>query len=521
MANSTTNLDDLQVNQAGKEETVNALFDAMSPSALYGRREDTTMALTWGYYGGNVLIGDVTFPIANGTLTLTNNTTNYVEMSKTDGSVSVNTTGWTTGKQKLYSIVTASNLVTQYTDYRAFLKIAGSDSYTLPPATTSFLGGVTVDGTTITVDANGKISAVAASYTLPKASTTVLGGVKVDGTTITADANGVISATGTAYTLPKATTTVLGGVTVDGTTVTVDANGKISAVAGSSYTLPTASTTQLGGVKIDGSTININGSGVISANPPPIATSTVSGTVKIDGTSITINNGVISAAGSTTFTTNRVFDVTAVSGLTVSIAGGRACNTGGTGFYNSSTNIRNLSNYNISIPANSSGYIVFRNATGGTVMFVAAANLYTTAVYKPLYYVTSNASGIVTLEDVRNSFSNFNIFNPVNEFVQDSWAVSSIYSKSVTFTDLNTSGTSWNILPRRIMLQCTTAEHGFSVGHMTTIVANEPAVIVEQSNVRILTHATAPSILSKSSLGTIVSVTPANWKIVLVLEPIM
>lgn len=68
------------------------------------------------------------------------------------------------------------------------------------------------------------------SYTLPTASTTTLGGVKIDGTTIIID-DGVISATnsGSQYTLPTASTNTLGGVKIDGTTVTIDANGVISA----------------------------------------------------------------------------------------------------------------------------------------------------------------------------------------------------------------------------------------------------------------------------------------------------
>ena len=63
--------------------------------------------------------------------------------------------------------------------------------YVLPTASTSILGGVKVDGSTITI-ASGVISG-SSSYTLPAASTTVRGGVKVDGTTITA-AGDVISA---------------------------------------------------------------------------------------------------------------------------------------------------------------------------------------------------------------------------------------------------------------------------------------------------------------------------------------
>lgn len=70
-------------------------------------------------------------------------------------------------------------------------------SYTLPTATTTVLGGVRVDGTTITINASGIISA-AAAYTLPTASASVLGGIKVgSGLAI---ANGVLSVTAGAAT---------------------------------------------------------------------------------------------------------------------------------------------------------------------------------------------------------------------------------------------------------------------------------------------------------------------------------
>ena len=51
-------------------------------------------------------------------------------------------------------------------------------SYTLPTASTNVLGGVRVDGTTITINGSGIISA-AAAYTLPTASANTLGGIKV------------------------------------------------------------------------------------------------------------------------------------------------------------------------------------------------------------------------------------------------------------------------------------------------------------------------------------------------------
>lgn len=129
-----------------------------------------------------------------------------------------------------------------------------STTYTLPVSTTSTLGGVKIDGSSITIDNNGVISANAPTYTLPTATTAVLGGVKVDGSTITIDSNGIISTTGTfsgdyndltnkptipaAYTLPTATTATLGGVMVDGSSIVIDGNGVISTTAtgGSSYT---------------------------------------------------------------------------------------------------------------------------------------------------------------------------------------------------------------------------------------------------------------------------------------------
>ena len=66
------------------------------------------------------------------------------------------------------------------------------NSYSLPTASTDTLGGVKVDGTTITVDEDGTIHG-ANTYELPTASDTVLGGVKVDSDTIKIN-DGVISA---------------------------------------------------------------------------------------------------------------------------------------------------------------------------------------------------------------------------------------------------------------------------------------------------------------------------------------
>jgi hypothetical protein len=72
------------------------------------------------------------------------------------------------------------------------------------------------------------LSGTPAAYVLPTSTTSVLGGVKIDGTTITIDGSGVISSSsGSAYVLPTATTSTLGGVKIDGTTITIS-SGVIS-----------------------------------------------------------------------------------------------------------------------------------------------------------------------------------------------------------------------------------------------------------------------------------------------------
>ena len=49
MSNSTTLLDTITSNQAAKEVTANALFDAASPSMIWGRHASACSGLTWGY----------------------------------------------------------------------------------------------------------------------------------------------------------------------------------------------------------------------------------------------------------------------------------------------------------------------------------------------------------------------------------------------------------------------------------------------------------------------------------------
>lgn len=79
MADSATNLNLVTVNTAGGTTQANALFDPASPAMLFGRNATATTALTWGYYGGEVLISGVPTAVANGTLALAASRTQSIE----------------------------------------------------------------------------------------------------------------------------------------------------------------------------------------------------------------------------------------------------------------------------------------------------------------------------------------------------------------------------------------------------------------------------------------------------------
>lgn len=119
MADSTTNLDLMSASQSGKEITANALFDALSPALIYGRRASACAGLTWGYYGGVTDSPGTPTQIDNDTIALTGSATNYLERKDSDGTVVKNTSGWTgAGYTRLYKIVCGSSSVTSYEDWR-------------------------------------------------------------------------------------------------------------------------------------------------------------------------------------------------------------------------------------------------------------------------------------------------------------------------------------------------------------------------------------------------------------------
>lgn len=164
MANSTTNLDTISSGQSAKEVTANELFDAGSSATLFGRRATTTTGLTWGYYGGVVDVGGTLERQPNGTVTLMDNATNYLEWDSSASPTGVykNTSGWTGGTVvRLYKIVVSGGAVTSYEDWRT-----SSTGAPVPAGA----GSVTSVSVTTT---NGVSGSVATATTTPAISLTL------------------------------------------------------------------------------------------------------------------------------------------------------------------------------------------------------------------------------------------------------------------------------------------------------------------------------------------------------------
>ena len=134
---------------------------------------------------------------------------------------------------------------------------------------------------------NGTLTITSAGYTLPVATLSTLGGVKVDGTTVTINGAGVISAPGggAQQWTAGAVSAISGGV-VSGGTLTISGGG--------GYTLPAATTSTLGGVKVDGTTVTISGAGVISA-PGGGAQQWSAGNVSAIGGNLVLSGGTLNA----------------------------------------------------------------------------------------------------------------------------------------------------------------------------------------------------------------------------------
>lgn len=103
---------------------------ANASQRAWGQKESTTTGLTFGYYGGPAFNGTTWTAISDGTVSLMASATNYVERTSA-GVVSKNTTGWSSGKIPLATVVTSGSAITTVQDFRGG-PVADGIAYTAP-----------------------------------------------------------------------------------------------------------------------------------------------------------------------------------------------------------------------------------------------------------------------------------------------------------------------------------------------------------------------------------------------------
>ena len=86
---------------------------------IFDENSATTTGLTWGYKAGAIRKGATVTDVSAGTISLTDDATNYIEINST-GTVSRNTTSFTNGKIPLRQVLVASGLQSTSTDKRAW-----------------------------------------------------------------------------------------------------------------------------------------------------------------------------------------------------------------------------------------------------------------------------------------------------------------------------------------------------------------------------------------------------------------
>ena len=123
MSDSSTPFGTIAIGQGDQSTKANALFDASAPVAIYAKKYATTSGMALGYHGGKISVNGVVTVIADGTVTLSSSTTNYVEANPLTGAVTKNATAYTPGLWRIGRAVTGASSITTWYDDR-FLNFA-------------------------------------------------------------------------------------------------------------------------------------------------------------------------------------------------------------------------------------------------------------------------------------------------------------------------------------------------------------------------------------------------------------
>jgi hypothetical protein len=117
MSDSTSLLTQLTTAQAGKEATVNELFNAVSTASAFSHKQSSS-GLSWIYHGlSRWHINATATTKANTTLTLTASVTRYLSADRALA-VTENASAFPTTGLALYKTVTGTATVTSYEDHR-------------------------------------------------------------------------------------------------------------------------------------------------------------------------------------------------------------------------------------------------------------------------------------------------------------------------------------------------------------------------------------------------------------------
>ena len=264
----------------------------VTETELNGKGYITSAALTG--YAQSADIPTATSDLTNDSGFITNSVNNLTNYTPTSGLSAVATSGSYADLTNKPTRITSYNDLTDKPSIPAATSDLTNDSGFITNSVNNLTNYTPTSGLA-TVATSGSYDdltnkpTIPTAYTLPTASTTVLGGVKVDGSTINI-ADGVISANLTGYAQTSAIPTATSDLTNDSGFITNAVNNLTNytptsglatvATSGSyndledkpsipqAYTLPTASTTVLGGVKVDGATVTI-ADGVISSTAKP------------------------------------------------------------------------------------------------------------------------------------------------------------------------------------------------------------------------------------------------------------
>ena len=104
--------------QGSQVQKANALFDAVTPAALYARDASACSGLAIGLHSGWISINGVRTEISAYSDTVGASTVTYVEANPSTGAVSKNTTSFTAGYWPLHKVTSGTATVTAWEDQR-------------------------------------------------------------------------------------------------------------------------------------------------------------------------------------------------------------------------------------------------------------------------------------------------------------------------------------------------------------------------------------------------------------------